>query len=401
VSSPVAASRGLTLLAHSQLGGTPDSLQIMVSRGHAFVTHPFNGGFSVIDIRDPRSPRHVFRAPAPPGTMTLHLQLSDDILLVTNEADTSTRQSYLDKAVYFGAQLGVDAAAGLTYSAGLQVFDVADPAGPREIGRAHVPGFGIHRLWWTGGTQAIASSMPVGTPDFVLAVLDLSDPAQPDVRYHWGPPDQDDQTGRVSLHHAILAGTTAYGAWRSGGLVMVDVGGPEPRYVGGISPQAWGGGNTHTTLPLAARELVAVLDEPVLEDGSDGIRRIWLIDIAAPDAPRVVASLPEPSDRRHRDAGGLFGPHNLHENRPGTWQSETILFAAYQSAGVRVYDISDAAAPAEVAYSTTPAPTRTIDPRVSNVRVPQTADILVTAEGLVLASDLNAGLTLLQLEELP
>ena len=96
------SSRGLTFLGRSEMGGRPDSLQIMLSRGHAFVTHPFSGGFSVVDVRDPRSPRCVAHVPAPPGTFTLHLQLSDDILLVTNEADTSARESYMDTGTYFG-----------------------------------------------------------------------------------------------------------------------------------------------------------------------------------------------------------------------------------------------------------------------------------------------------------
>jgi hypothetical protein len=39
-----------------------------------------------------------------------------------------------------------------------------------------------------------------------------------------------------------------------------------------------------------------------------------------------------------------------------------------------------------------------VDPRASGALVPQSADLIVTAEGLVVASDLNAGISLIQFE---
>jgi hypothetical protein len=39
-----------------------------------------------------------------------------------------------------------------------------------------------------------------------------------------------------------------------------------------------------------------------------------------------------------------------------------------------------------------------VDPRASGALVPQSADLIVTAEGLVIASDLNAGISLIQFE---
>jgi hypothetical protein len=100
----------------------------MLHRGHAFVSHPFSSGFSVIDIRDPRQPKPVTYVPPPPGTRTLHLQLSDGILLVTNEADNSASEKYLDKAKYFGQQLGQDTEGLDEFSAGVRVYDVSEPA---------------------------------------------------------------------------------------------------------------------------------------------------------------------------------------------------------------------------------------------------------------------------------
>jgi hypothetical protein len=396
---PAAASHRMTLLSTCDLAGRPDSLQIMLWRGHAFMTHPFSGGFSVIDVRDPRQPRPVAHVPAPPGTKTLHLQLSDGILLVTNEADDSASRKYLDKAQYFGAQLGQDTGGLGEYSAGVRVYDVSVPARPVEIGFLAIPGFGVHRLWWAGGGLATASSMPPGHSDFILSVLDMSDPAVPRLRSHWAPEEMSQPgSGRIGLHHAILSGDLAYGAWRAGGLHITDVSGEAPRPVGSLGPDAWNGGNTHTTLPLAGRGLVVLADESVQEHAADGTRRIWLLDVSDCRRPRVIGVLPEPAEQDFRALGGVFGPHNLHENRPGTWQSEDVIFATYQNAGVRAYDISDPGAITEIGFAVPPPPTVNVDPRAGDALVPQSADLLVTAEGLVLVSDLNAGLTITQFE---
>jgi hypothetical protein len=399
---------GLHLLSVCDLAGRPDSLQIMLWQRHAFVTHPFAGGFSVVDVRDPRQPKPVAYVPPPPGTRTLHLQLSDGILLVTNEADDSASANYLDKEQYFGTQLGDNIEANGEFSAGVRVYDVSRPSRPAEVGFLPIPGYGAHRLWWAGGPLATASALPTGASDFLLCVLDLSDPVAPRLVGQWSPdpapPTADSAAadsagaGRIGLHHAILDGTLAYGAWRGGGLQIVETAGGRLRLVGALPPDAWGGGNTHTALPLPGRDLVLLADESVQDHQADGVRRIWLIDVADRAAPRVLGPLPEPAEQDFGALGGIFGPHNLHENRPGTWQSEDIVFATYQNAGIRVYDISDSKAPAEIAYLVPPGPARNVDPRASSALAPQSSDLLVTADGIVFASDLNAGLSLMQFE---
>jgi hypothetical protein len=52
----------------------------------------------------------------------------------------------------------------------------------------------------------------------------------------------------------------------------------------------------------------------------------------------------------------------------------------------------------EVAFCVPPPPTRNIDPRASSTLVPQSADLIVSADGLVIASDLNAGLSIMAYE---
>src|SRR4029077_9395921 len=54
------------------------------------------------------------------------------------------------------------------------------------------------------------------------------------------------------------------------------------------------------------------------------------------------------ADRSRLLRAARFRPHNLLENRPGTFQSEEIIFVTYNNAGVRVFDIKDAFAPKEI-----------------------------------------------------
>jgi hypothetical protein len=393
-------AKNLALIGHSDIGGHLDALQVMVQGGYAFVSHPFSGGFSVLDVSDPRQISVVAYVPAPAGTRTLHLQLAHGFLLVTNEADTVQSARYRDQATYYGRQLGADAASGLDFAAGIRVYDVTQPAEPREVAFLALKGFGAHRIFWTGQAVATVSAMPPQFPDFILVLADFSDPARPRELGRWWPkelePGNGAEASRVGLHHAIMAGGLAYGAWRDGGLHIVDVTDPErPRHAGGLSPSAWGGGQTHTTLPLPGRGLVVAADEAVLERCADGEKRIWLLDVADPAAPRVVGALPAPTESGYATAGGRFGPHNLHENRPGSWVSETVVFATYQNAGVRVYDISEPERPAEIGFIVPPPPIRIVDPRSGGGSlVTQSTDIFVSAEGLVYVTDFNSGIAI-------
>src|SRR3954469_23822028 len=52
---PEGIGRGIRHLSYSDVGGRPDTVQVMASRGHLYVGHMFGDGFSVLDARDPRN----------------------------------------------------------------------------------------------------------------------------------------------------------------------------------------------------------------------------------------------------------------------------------------------------------------------------------------------------------
>ena len=74
---------------------------------------------------------------------------------------------------------------------------------------------------------------------------------------------------------------------------------------------------THNALPLPDRDLMVVVDESVLERREDGVKHIWIFDIREPSNPVSISTLPVPDEDDYIARGGRFGPHNVHENRPG------------------------------------------------------------------------------------
>lgn len=65
---PPEYSRNMRLIGHSDQGGRPDGVQLMVHRGFAYIGHMVSQGFSIVDVRDPKNPKAAGYVPAPPGT---------------------------------------------------------------------------------------------------------------------------------------------------------------------------------------------------------------------------------------------------------------------------------------------------------------------------------------------
>jgi len=404
-------SRGLKPLGHSDQGGRPDGLQVMVHRGYAYIAHPWSQGFTIVDVREPTRPRTVNYVAAPPHTWTIHLQTHDDLLLVVHARDLFADAAFADERTYYTRSVGDTVGSSKAqvqrhWSAGMAIYDLKNPEQPRQIGFFPVAGVGVHRIWYTGGRWAYLSALLDGYTDYILLIVDLQDPTHPVEAGRYALPGMHAAAGqtptwptdkRYALHHAVVHGDTAYACWRDGGLTLLDVSHRDaPRL---ISHRNWSppfGGGTHSALPLPSRNLLVVADEAVLDHQEDGLKLTWVFDIRDPSNPVSISTLPTPTDDDYVRKGGHFGPHNLHENRPGSFVSDTLVFATYQNAGIRVFDISNAYQPQEVAFYVPPNPVRMADKRPGRPAVIQSADLFVDAQGLVYATDYNAGLSILE-----
>lgn len=414
-------SKNVQLVSRSDQGGRPDGVQLMVHRGYAYIAHIFSNGFTVMDVRDPKNPKPVNFVPAFGRNWNIHLQTHEDLLLVIDEFNfyaaeafareesyyTQSVEESIKKAGYnpFG-QRGVD------YSAGFRVYDISHPDQPRQIGQLSIEGFGCHRIWFVGGRYAYISALLDGYTDHIFMVVDMSDPTRPHEVSRWHLPGMWSAAGeqptwakgdRVALHHAIIANNIAYGSWRDGGLTLIDVSdAAHPKLLAHRNWHPPFGGGTHTAVPLTDRvplpkPYVMVVDEAIADNCADQVKYIWAVDVREPTNPVTVSTFPTPTEQDYCNLGGHFGPHNLHENRPGSFQSSDLMFATYQNAGVRVFDTRDPLRPEEVGYYVPSGDIETwMDSRPNRPRVAHSADVFVDAQGLMYVTDFNAGLHILE-----
>ncbi len=98
--------KNMKLIGHTDQGGRPDGVQLMVNKGFAFTGHMFSKGFSVMDVRDPRDPKPVAYVPAPANTWNIHLQTHEDLLLVINAKDMFAASEFQDETEYYKGALG-------------------------------------------------------------------------------------------------------------------------------------------------------------------------------------------------------------------------------------------------------------------------------------------------------
>jgi hypothetical protein len=404
---PTGLGRRIRHLSYSDLGGRPDSVQIMMNRRHLYVGHMFSNGLTILDASDPRRLRPAGFFTGGDFTRTHHLQVADDLLLLANGANIVAMQSYDNLRGYFENALADSITNRKKFRSGLSIHDISRPPAMTEIAFLEMPGLGVNRLWWPGGRYAYVSAHFDGFTDHILCIVDLKDVTRPEIVGRWWLPGMNRAAGeaqtapagkRIALHHLITAGNRGYAAWRDGGLTLHDLSDPaNPKLIARVNWSPPYPGGTHTALPLPGRDLVVVADEANAEKCAKGTFHTWVVDVRAPENPVTIATLPTP---RERDFCGLgtFGPHNLHENRPGSFRSETTIFATYNNAGVRVFDIADAYAPKEIASWVPPTPAKLIDPRPNVSLAAKTADVFVTTDGLLYVSDWNAGLHVLEYE---
>ncbi len=332
-----ASSVGLRQVGHSDLGGYGDGMQVMRHGDALYVGHfgPSGMGTTILDVADITSPKVVRQWPAPAHSHTHKVQVADGLLLVNHERFRSDQP----------------------WSAGMAVYDLADPFDPQRVGFWESTGHGVHRIVWEGGRYAYVSATPDGYDGRIWVVVDLAEPAAPVEAGRWWWPGQWVGGGEQprwpegeswNVHHALVHGDRAYAGLWDGGMVILDITDlARPRTVARLGWEE--GGHTHTCLPLPGRHLVAVTDEAVT-DGCDGpAHMVRVVDVADEERPEVVATCPVPQGD-FCERGLRFGAHCLHENRPGSYRSAEVVFATYFNAGLRVYDLFDPERPTEIAH---------------------------------------------------
>jgi hypothetical protein len=385
-------ARGFRLIAHHDLDGSGDGFQVIRRDDLLYVAHLGTSpmALSILDVSDVTVPRLIRQLPHPPNTRCHKVQLAGDVLIQNNELPYWAKGRTPEPLT------------------GLSVFDISDPTDPVQVGFLPADGDGTHRLWLSELPYAhISHTLPGGRTQS-YAIVDLSDPAHPRVEGSWSVPGTfaddaeswwtDHDREQEGVHGAIPHGDRAYVACFDSGMAIVDISDRSaPHLVSRISWSPPFGGFVHTTLPLPGRGLVVATSEGVPHQLQSGDKRIWVIDVRDERHPVTISTLPEPvppagsGATHYSELPGTYGPHNLHENRPGSFISEDTVFATYSNAGLRAWDVSNPFQPREIAHFVPPA--------WEGQEASLLNDLYVDGDGVVYVTDrAGGGLYILQYE---
>jgi hypothetical protein len=201
---------------------------------------------------------------------------------------------------------------------GVTVLDLSSPAHPAVIGRFTdaVLSPGVHNVWIDGRTLYVV--VDGASPASGLYIVDISDPANPEVLSHF-------YAGSSFLHDVLVRDGLAFLSHWNAGLVILDVG----NGIAGGSAAApvevsriLLGGQTHNAWYWPARGYVFVGEE---DFAAPGIMHV--VDVNDLLAPVEVATFRVPGD----------APHNF-------WldESAAVLYLAWYANGLRALDVSGA-----------------------------------------------------------
>jgi hypothetical protein len=355
----------------------PGAGQVVVEGNYAYVAHmqPPHGT-TILDISDPTHPHIVTQISIAPTMHSHKVRVHGDIMLVNHEKYRGYR--------------GPEVAQG-----GLQVYDIANRAKPRELAFVAAGEWGYHRFTFDG-RYCYGSPEPTGYVGNIMEILDLNRPDKPEVVAQWWVPGQWTGGGeealpegrRVRCHHPLRLGDRLYCGWWHHGWYIFDIhdlAHPTPIvHVDWSPPFAC---PTHTALPIPweikGRRILVVSDEEV----GDRLAPVpnaflWIVDISEETNPVPIATYRARKDDEPFDPACWYGCH-----QPQEQVYDNRLAVTWFAGGLRMIDISDPWQPEELGYYI-PEPGH-------GHRVTQSNDVFATPEGLYYVVDRLGGLEIL------
>ncbi|MFP6733668.1 MAG: hypothetical protein VB959_07500 [Rhodospirillales bacterium] len=392
-------AHGIDIDGYCDFGGKPAfklAIQEVLGRWYLYVAHLWHQGWTITDVTDPGNAREVRYLEGPANTWTIQLQVAGGKMITGLER--------------IAPGWGGDADA--PFAEGIWIWDVSDPEDPKRLGEYSTGGTGTHRNYYDGGRYVHLTAGLPGYKGNIYVIVDLDDPANPTEVSRWWVPGQHEDDGvgdppaHTSLHGgAYVVGNRAYLPYGGSGVIILDISDvTAPQLVSrfSVSPPYVSLFGIHTAVPIPGRGLIAANSEAIAENCDEPLCFAGLIDIADETAPRLVSTLPLPVPptgapyKNFCEFGGRFGPHNQHQGQghANLMDDDNLLYMTYFNAGLRIFDISDAYLPKEIAFFVPPVPAerRGLLPKTMT---PQSEDVVVDARGYIYISDKNHGVYIL------
>lgn len=312
--------------------------QVAIDGRTAYVAHmKFPHGTSVVDIADPRKPRLLATLEMPVGTHSHKVRVSNGVMLVNREKLTN--------------EVDPD------FVGGLGIYDVSNPAKPREITLWKTAGKGVHRFEFDGRYAYISPTVE-GYISNILMILDLKDPARPQEVGRWWVPGQWRAGGEQPTwgdgvpprcHHPLRLGNRLYTSYWHHGFYILDIENmAKPRLVSGMDWSPPYTHPTHTALPIPfpvrGRQLMVVTDEDVAKLWPSAPAFMWVVDITDEAHPVPISTFQLP------EFDGSPQPAMTGCHQPCEKVTSTEIPVAWFARGLRVVDIADPHRPTEVAH---------------------------------------------------
>jgi hypothetical protein len=291
------------------------------------------------------------------------------------------------------------------HNGGFKIFDVSNPAQPKEIVHHRTGGIGVHRFDMDEHHAYISTEM-AGYVGNILVIYDIGDPQRPREVSRWAMPGQHVAAGETPswpgrqhrLHHALRYGDEMWASCWHGGFNVIDVSDlSQPKTLGSYNYHPLFPEPTHTVMPVPGRIngrriALSIDEEDQAQSASEETARrgrahacIITYDVTDPKAIRplgqfLVSELDSPFSRV---SGARFGAHQFCERMTGT-----IVHAVWFSGGLRVIDVGNPLSPREIGhYIPEPAAGRP---------APQSNDVALDDRGLIYMVDRWVGFDVLE-----
>jgi len=350
----------------------PGGGQVVVEKGYAYVGHidPPHGT-TILDVRDVKNPKIVAQLEVPEGIHSHKVRVSGGVMLINYERYKTDKKP----------------------EAGLKIFDVSNPAKPREIAFFKTEG-GVHRFTFDGKYAYVSPDLS-GYIGNIVMILDLKDPARPEEVGRWWMPGQWIAGGekpswdgrRHRCHHPLRKGDRLYSGYWLGGFVILDITDmSRPKLVSQFDWSPPYPSPTHTTLPvpwkIMDRDILVVTDEEAEKLGPGPDAFFWIVDITDETRPIPISTFMLPANGAE-SAGGRYGCH-----QPAEQLYDNVMYVTWFAGGLRAIDISNPYQPLEVGYYV-PVPGK-------GQKVVMSNDVFRRDDGLLFLVDRYDGLEILE-----
>jgi hypothetical protein len=298
--------------------------------------------------------------------------------------------------------------------AGMALYDVRDPARPKELGRLETGFIGVHELGVVQRPDGRVLALAAVPYSFNLSqgrqgdlrIVDITDPRRPRQLADWdvrrdGPAAQ---RGQLAARQDVFAhsawpfdkGSKLFTSFWAAGVQFLDIADPSsPRLLGQTPYRPEDGYRGAHSGWFSADETLFVQNDEAMRAVGSGSHATWTFqrvfdtrDLARPRLLSTFATesaVPGSDDRVATD--GIYSVHNavVEGDRE---------YASWYSDGVRVVDLSDPRHPREVASFVPPpsTPRQTAATAQGGRRDMPLVWGVYPWKGMVLASDMNSGL---------